>query len=151
MTTATSPDKIDRAHAIFIKEGESRQQRERDRVLLLGDYNSDASIAFHASKECPVPRPDKSASPYLTNYQFANLAQSLLAQFTAATGYLVEIESGKKRLLGASEKFPLLLPIGYSRIAADSGTLLMGSDFGADDLIGSPTYDAAVLLSVRAA
>ncbi len=80
---------------------------------------------------------------------FTNLYNSLIEQFTERSGYLVKVDDGSKKLLGASEKFPVLLPIGYSKITGGYGSLLMGSSFGADNLIGSPTYDAAVITSMH--
>lgn len=142
------PGKIDTGHALAFNAESA--QREKDRVLLLRGYADDPAQASRYSERIHPRLPGGRPSVYKTCYALINLHDALLTQFADKTGNLIDIASGKKKLLHNDEKLPLLLPIDYSRIAADSGPLPMGSDCGAGRMIGSPTYDAATLASVQA-
>lgn len=143
-------DKINNNYALYFPDkSQTKELREANRVILAYDYTPDKNISSRYSPWQYIPITDKQTSRYSKGYGFINLYDGVIQQFDYLSGYLVKVDDGSKKLLGATEKFPVLLPIGYSKITGGYGSLLMGSSFGADNLIASPTYDAAVITSMH--
>ncbi|WP_321530672.1 hypothetical protein [uncultured Desulfuromonas sp.] len=63
-------------------------------------------------------------------------------------GYLVTVKGGRQKRVNGG--LHVLLPIDYSKITGDYGSLLLGNSYGQTiDYINSPTYDAGVITSMH--
>lgn len=143
-------DKINREYALYFPDKtQTKELWEKSRVLIMDDYNSDKEIkSEHSPRQYFYPD-GKTSSDRCVYYNFSNLYYSVIQQFEDKSGYVVKVEDGSKRMLHFNEKFPLLMPIDYSKISSENGSLLMGSSFGASNLIDSSTYNVAATTSIH--
>jgi hypothetical protein len=141
-------ERINRDCAFYFPEkSQSKALREANRVLLITDY--DGGKALDGKRVNQPVKDTELGTFYYCCYLFRHLHHALLQALEKCSGTLVKVEDGSEVRLGEKEKMPFLLPIDYSRIGGAGGTLSMGSSFGANNLIDSPTYDAAVTVSVK--
>ena len=134
-------DAIDNAYALYFPDKtQTKELREANRVIQLEIDGPDPSVACAAA-----PRQDI-GSGWSKGYVFYGLYDALIAPISYNSGFLVNVDDGSEKEVSG---FPVLLPIDYSKVPGGYGSLLLGSSFGTDNFIGSPTYDAAVTNSMH--
>jgi hypothetical protein len=141
-------DKIDQNYAIFYpSKTQTKTLREQNKVIQIGDQ---LNVNEHQPtvQSTLIRKPVNKECFYWVAYAVENLFYSTIKEKEGQAAYIVKIEDGSKKPVSDPEKFPLLMPIDYSKITGD-GCLLMGNSFGARNLINSPTYDAAVIASIH--
>jgi hypothetical protein len=139
---------FDRNYALYFKDAtQSKDLRENWRALIVDFPHNPMTFAYHRASHY-----DQDVDPYHVDEYFSFAFSdfwSALGSYGAVDGYVVRVEDGMQKHKKHIAGFRLLLPVDYSKFNGKYGSLLMRSSFGTNDLIGNPTYDAAVVNSMH--
>jgi hypothetical protein len=150
MVEGFKTDKINNEYALYFPDKtQTKELREKSRVLIMGDYNSNKDVKNGRSPNQSFSLDGKTLADRKVYYNFSNLYYSVVQQFEGRTGDVVKVDDGTKRMLHSDEKFLLLLPIDYSKVSSGNSSLVMGSSFGASNLIDSTTYNVGTAASIH--
>ncbi len=143
---------IDNDHALYFpNRTQSRELRENYKVLVFKMAHGQRPLLYKPSS---VVVPTKTHSLFhggmadvSLSYAFTDLWNAIdRHMILGRAGQVVRVDDGAQtRIVG----FRVLLPVDYSKIQGGYGSLLMGSSFGTNDLINSPTFDTAVINSIH--
>jgi hypothetical protein len=123
-------DKINNDYALYFPDKQqTKELREANRVILVYDYTFEINVLSQSSPWQRIKITDKTWSNYVMGYAFVNLYDAVTTQLLNRTGYVVKVDDGSTKQLGITETFPVLLPIGYSKITGGVRFVINGKLF----------------------